>query len=202
MFSPLFPFPLHCLFNVTSGTSFFFCFFTCTKENQYRTEGDKSTYGGTAEGGPAGPHICGHMVLADWHPTQRGGAGNMMEGCGGSRDVKFDLWKDEMVGDQRAGAGWKGLGAGWNNATNGGHVEEKWMRWGMRESKGSSGRQGDEGEGVSWKILFLWLERRTGALIYNVYHGSMRDFHTYKMEQHHEVSGCQCTAGNRLWGTF
>lgn len=141
-------------------------------------------------------------------PRQRGG--EVMEGWRASGDVKFDLWKDEMAGDQRVGAGWKGLGAGWNNATNGGHVEEKWMRWGMRESERSSGRQlggvvdwlGWGGGCISWKILFLWLECRTGVLIYNVYHGSRRDFHTYKMEQHHEVSGCRSTAGNRLWGIF
>lgn len=36
-------------------------------------------------------------------PQHRGG--EVMEGWGASGDVKFDLWKDEMAGDQRAGAG-------------------------------------------------------------------------------------------------
>lgn len=36
-------------------------------------------------------------------PQQRGG--EVMEGQGASGDVKFDLWKDEMAGDQRVGAG-------------------------------------------------------------------------------------------------
>lgn len=36
-------------------------------------------------------------------PQHRGG--EVMEGWGASGDVKFDLWKDEMAKDQRAGAG-------------------------------------------------------------------------------------------------
>lgn len=104
MFFPSFFFPLDCpflvfwvFFNVTSGTSFFFGFFTCTKGNQYGTKGDKSTYGGSAETGPAGPQYLwshGPGWLAA-HSIGRGASG----------DVKFDLWKDEMAGDQRAGAG-------------------------------------------------------------------------------------------------
>lgn len=42
---------------------------------------------------------------------------------GGSKDVRFDLWKDEMIRDQRAGEGWKGAGEGWNNTPMGGHME-------------------------------------------------------------------------------
>lgn len=42
---------------------------------------------------------------------------------GGSNDVRSDLWKDEMIRDQRAGEGWKGVGEGWNNAPMGGHME-------------------------------------------------------------------------------
>lgn len=74
MFFPSFSFPLDSTFFLffyflLSGTSFFFGFFTCTKGNQYGTEGDKSTYGGTAETGPAGLHIWGHMVKAGLAPT-------------------------------------------------------------------------------------------------------------------------------------
>lgn len=36
-------------------------------------------------------------------PQHRGG--EVMEGRGASGDVKFDLWKDEIAGDQRVGAG-------------------------------------------------------------------------------------------------
>lgn len=88
---------LHVFFflNVTSAASFFFCFFPCAKGNQYGTEGDKSTH--CRERPSRSPHLWSHGT-----PGHRGGAGKVMEGC---RDVKFDLWKDEMVGDQRAGAG-------------------------------------------------------------------------------------------------
>lgn len=55
---------------------------------------------------------------------------------------------------------------------------------------------------ISWKILLQRLECRTGALIYNVYHGSVRDFHTYKMEQHREVSRCSGADKNHHGGNF
>lgn len=41
---------------------------------------------------------------------------------GESIDVRFDLWKDEMIGDQRAGEGLKGADEGWNTPM-GGHME-------------------------------------------------------------------------------
>ena len=131
---------------------------------------------------------------------------------GGSNDVRSDLWKDEMIRDQRAGEGWKGAGEGWNNAPMGGHMEgevngerderKRGEEWAAVWAGGCGGGDGGGGGCISWKILLQWLECRTGALIYNVYHGSVRDFNTYKMEQHQEVSRCHGTAENRPWGQF
>lgn len=69
----------------------------------------------------------------------------------GSKDVRFDLWKDKMIRDQRAGEGWKETGEGWNNVPMGGHMEgemngerEKWEK----ERRGVGGSGGGVGGGA------------------------------------------------------
>lgn len=65
-------------------------------------------YSDSAGGDPAGSYLSGHVLLA----CSRHAIGRRVEWAKEGRkdgrkytDVRFDLWRDEMIRDQRAGEG-------------------------------------------------------------------------------------------------
>ena len=164
MFNTPFSIPLLFFFFFLTSLPADFAFFTCAKEIQLWGKDTNQRMVALWRQAQQVPKFVVTWSRLARGPQHRGG--DELERRRASGDVKFDLWKDEMAGDQRAGAGWKGLGAGWNNAANGEYVEEKWMRWGMRESEGSGGRQGGWGGGYHGKFCsFDWSAEREPSYI-------------------------------------